>query len=151
MNLIKNEFAKTHKASIIKIINDQYKFQLIFLIIINVFNDNVNNIKKRLIKSFNDLILFEIFKMNKFSRDIIIDTINVKIKIFIFVVIINSKTFNNDIFILIFNLITLKSRKDFVFIFDNFNFKAFILIVNKDNKIFIVKTISRNDKSQISL
>ena len=71
---------------------------------------------------------------------------NIKIKIFVFAIIINSKTFNNNIFILIFNLITFKNIKDFVFIFNNFNFKAFILIVNKNNKIFIVKAIAGNDK-----
>ena len=55
-------------------------------------------LKKRSIKSFNKFILFEIFKLNKFSRNIIINIINVKVKIFIFVIIINSKTFNNNIF-----------------------------------------------------
>ena len=47
---------------------------------------------------------------------------------------------------LIFNLITFKDKKDFIFIFDNFNFKALILIVNEDNKIFIFKAISKNYK-----
>ena len=84
--------------------------------------------------------------MNKFLCDVIIDTVNIKIKVFIFIVIINSKTFNDDIFILIFNLITLENKKDFVFIFNNFNFKTFILIINENNKIFIVKTIMKNDK-----
>ena len=84
--------------------------------------------------------------MNKFSRDIIIDMINIKIKIFVLVIIINSKTFNDDIFMLIFNLITFENKKDFVFMFNNFNLKTFILIVNKNNKIFIIKTISRSDK-----
>ena len=75
-----------------------------------------------------------------------INTINIKIKVFIFVVIINSKTFNNNIFILIFNLITFKNKEDFAFMLDDFNFKMFILIVNKNNKIFIVKTIAKNNK-----
>ena len=99
-----------------------------------------------MIKSFDDLILFEIFKINKFLYNVIINTISVKIKIFVFVIIINSKTFNDDIFILIFNLITFEDKKDFAFIFNDFNFKALILIVNEDNKIFIIKTISRNDE-----
>ena len=146
VNLIQNEFMWLYKISIVKIIDDQYKFWLIFLIKINVFNNNVNNVEKRLIKSFNDLILFEVFKMNKFSRDVIINTMNIKVKIFIFVIIINSKTFNNNIFVLIFNLITFKSKKDFIFIFNDFNLKAFILIVNENNKIFIVKTIAKNDE-----
>ena len=75
-----------------------------------------------------------------------INTMNIKIKIFIFIIIINSKTFNDNIFILIFNLITLENKKDFAFIFNNFNFKTFILIVNENNKIFIVKTIARSDE-----
>ena len=29
---------------------------------------------------------------------------------------------------------------------DDFNFKIFILIVNEDNKIFIIKTIAKNDE-----
>ena len=95
---------------------------------------------------FDDFILFEIFKINRFLCDVMINTINVKIKIFIFVIIINSKTFNNNIFILIFNLITFKNKKDFAFILDDFNFKIFILIVNEDNKIFIIKTIAGNDE-----
>ena len=75
-----------------------------------------------------------------------IDIINIKIKVFVFVVIINSKTFNNDIFILIFNLIALKDKKDFAFIFDDFNFKTLILIVNKNDKIFVIKAILKSDK-----
>ena len=84
--------------------------------------------------------------MNKLLYNVIIVIINVKIKILVFIIIINSKTFNNNIFILIFNLITLKNKKDFAFIFNNFNFKTFILITNKNNKIFIVKAISKSDK-----
>ena len=129
-----------------KVINDQHKFWSIFSIKVNIFNDNINNVEKRLIKSFDNFILFEVFKMNKFSYDIMIDIINVKIKIFIFVIIINSKTFNNDIFILIFNLITFKDKKDFAFMLDDFNFKTFILIVNEDNKIFIIKAIAGNNE-----
>ena len=99
-----------------------------------------------MIKLFDDFILFEIFKMNKFSRDVIINTMNIKIKILIFVIIINSKTFDNDIFILIFNLITFENKENFAFIFNNFNFKIFILIINENDKIFVVKMISKNDK-----
>ena len=69
---------------------------------------------------------------------------SVKVKVFIFVVIINSKTLNDDIFILIFNLITFKNKEDFAFMFDDFNFKAFILIVNEI--IFVVKMIAKNDE-----
>ena len=75
-----------------------------------------------------------------------IDIMNIKIKVFIFIIIINSKTFNNNIFILIFNLITLENKEDFVFIFNNFNLKIFILIVNENDKIFIIKTIAGNDE-----
>ena len=71
---------------------------------------------------------------------------HIKIKIFIFIIKVNSKMFNNNIFILIFNLIALENKKDFVFIFDNFNFKTFILIVNENNKIFIVKIIAKNNE-----
>ena len=75
-----------------------------------------------------------------------IDTMNIKIKIFVFVIIINSKTFNNNIFILILNLITFENKKDFVFMLDNFNLETFILIINENNKIFIVKTIAKSDE-----
>ena len=71
---------------------------------------------------------------------------NIEIKIFIFVIIINSKTFDNNIFMLIFNLITFKNKKDFVFMFDDFNLKTFISIVNENNKIFIVKAISKSNE-----
>ena len=71
---------------------------------------------------------------------------NIKIKIFIFIIIINSKTLNNDIFILIFNLITFENKKNFAFLFNNFNFKTFILIINENDKIFIIKMIARNDE-----
>ena len=47
---------------------------------------------------------------------------------------------------LIFNLITFENKKHFVFIFNDFNFKTFILIVNENNKIFIIKAIARNDE-----
>ena len=40
-----------------------------FLIKVNVYNDNVNNVKKRLIKSFDDFILFKVFKMNKLCQN----------------------------------------------------------------------------------
>ena len=75
-----------------------------------------------------------------------IDTINIKIKIFILAVIINSKTFDDDIFMLISNLITLEDKENFAFMLDNFNFKAFVLIVNEDDKVFIFKTISESDE-----
>ena len=104
-----------------------------------------------MIKSFDDFILFKILKMNKFSYNVMINTINIKIKIFIFVVIINSKTFNDNIFILIFNLITFEDKKDLVFMLNNFNLKTFISIINENNKIFIFKAISKIMKSLISL
>ena len=47
---------------------------------------------------------------------------------------------------LIFNLITFENKKDFVFMFDDFNFKMFILIINENNKVFIVKAIAGNNK-----
>ena len=43
-------------------------------------------------------------------------------------------------------MITLKDEEDFIFIFNNFNFKAFILIINEDNKIFVIKIIAENDE-----
>ena len=49
-------------------------------------------------------------------------------------------------FILIFNLITLEDKKDFAFIFNNFNLKTFILIINENNKIFIIKAIAESDE-----
>ena len=47
---------------------------------------------------------------------------------------------------LISNLITFKDKKDFVFMFHNFDLKALISIINENNKIFIVKAISESDK-----
>ena len=47
---------------------------------------------------------------------------------------------------LVFNLITFEDKKDLVFIFDNFNFKTLILIVNENDKIFVFKTILKNDE-----
>ena len=47
---------------------------------------------------------------------------------------------------LIFNLITLKNKEHFAFIFNNFNFKTFILIVNENDKIFIIKAIAKSDE-----
>ena len=99
-----------------------------------------------MIKSFDDFILFEIFKINKLSHNVIINTINIKIKIFVFIIIINSKTFNDNIFMLIFNLITFKDKEDFIFIFNNFNLKTLISIINENNKIFIIKAIARNNE-----
>ena len=47
-----------------KIVNNKYKFRLIALIKISIFNNNINYIEERLIKSFNNLILFKILRLS---------------------------------------------------------------------------------------
>ena len=47
---------------------------------------------------------------------------------------------------LIFNLKTFENKNKFVFIFNNFDLKALILIVNEYNKIFIIEMISKIDE-----
>ena len=47
-----------------KIVNGEYKFRLIALIKINILNNDINYIKEYLIKSFGDLILFEILRLS---------------------------------------------------------------------------------------
>ena len=47
---------------------------------------------------------------------------------------------------LISDLITLEDKKDFAFIFDNFDLKTLILIINENNEIFIIKAIFENNE-----
>ena len=47
---------------------------------------------------------------------------------------------------MISDLITLKDKKDFVFMFDDFDLKAFILIINENNEIFIIKATFESDE-----
>ena len=39
----------------------------------------------------------------------------------------------------------LKDEKDIAFILNNLNFEAFILIIYKDNKVFIIIIIAKNN------
>ena len=105
-----------------KIICNKYQFKLIFLIQINFFDNNIYYIEKRLIKSFNDFILFGIFKNNKFLSYILINIIIIKNIIFIFFFKIEIKTINFNIIFLILNLKASKNKKNFIFIFNNFHF-----------------------------
>ena len=58
-----------------------------------------------------------------------LNTIDIEIIIFIFFIIVSLKIINFNIIILISSLITLKSEKDLIFILNNLNFKAFILVI----------------------
>ena len=53
-----------NRVIIIKIVNNEYKFRLIALIKINILNNNTNYIEERLVKLFDNLILFEILKLS---------------------------------------------------------------------------------------
>ena len=63
-SLIKNKFAIYNRVIIIKIVSDEYEFRLIALIKINIFNNNINYIKERLVKLFDDSILFKISRLS---------------------------------------------------------------------------------------
>ena len=67
----------------------------------------------------------------------------IEIIIFIFFIIINAKMINFEIVFLIANLITFEDKKNLIFIFNDFHFRAFISIIKKDNKIFIVIMITK--------
>ena len=47
-----------------KIVSDEYKFRLIALIKISIFNNNINYIEEYLAKSFDDLVLFEVSRLS---------------------------------------------------------------------------------------
>ena len=50
---------------------------------------------------------------------------------------------NFKIVFLISNLITLENRENLIFIFNNFHFRAFILIIKKNDEVFIVIIIMK--------
>ena len=102
------------------------------LIQINIFNNNTYYIEECLIKLFNSFILFEIFKNNKFLNYILIYITIIKIIIFIIFFIIKVKTASSNIIFLISNLKTSKNKESLIFIFNNFYYKVFIImIINK--------------------
>ena len=100
----------------------------------------------RLVKSFNDVVLFEIFKNNKLSRYVLIYTIIIKVMIFVLLIIIDAKITNFKIASLISNLITFENKKSFIFMFNDFHFQTFISIIKKNNEIFIVIIITKCNK-----
>ena len=128
---------------IAKIIYHKYQFKSIFSIQINVFDDDIHYVKKCLIKSFDGSVLFEIFKNNKFSRYVLICAMTIEIIIFIFFIVINAKTTNFKIIFLIVSLITFEDKKNLIFLFNDFHFRAFILIIKKNNEIFVIIMITR--------
>ena len=67
----------------------------------------------------------------------------IEIIIFVFFIVINAKTTNFEIVFLIASLIALKNKKNLIFLFNNFHFRAFILIIKKDNEVFVVIMITR--------
>ena len=115
----------------------------IFLIQINVFDDDIHYVEKCLIKSFDDFVLFEVFKNNKISRYVLTCAMIIEIIIFVLFIIIDAKITNFEIVFLISNLITFKNRESLIFIFNNLYFRMVILIIKKDNEIFVVIIISR--------
>ena len=58
-----------------------------------------------------------------------LSTIDIEIIIFIFLIIVSLEIINFNIIILVSSLIALKSEKDFIFILNNLDFKAFILVI----------------------
>ena len=58
-----------------------------------------------------------------------LNTIDVEIVVFIFLIIVSSQIINLNITILVSSLITFKSEKDIIFILNNFNFRALILVI----------------------
>ena len=128
-NLEKIKFITHDKITIAKIIDDENKFNSIILIQFKIFNNYVNYIKKCLIKSFNNVIRFRIFKLKKFSHDFTIDTINIKDIIFIFFIIINIKTIDFNIIMLVASLITFKNEKDIIFKFNDLGYRALNSII----------------------
>ena len=120
--------------------------KLVFSIQINVVNNNIYNIEKCLIKLFDDFVLFEVFKNNKFSKYVLICTMIIEIIIFVFFIIIDAEITNSKITFPILNLITFENKKNLIFMFNDFHFRLFILIIKKDNKIFIVIIITGCNK-----
>ena len=142
VKLIKKKLANLNWITITKIICRKYQFKSIFLIQINVFDDNIYYVEKRLFKSFDDFVLFEIFRNNRFSRYVLICAIIIEVIIFVFFIIIDIKTTNFEIVFLITSLIALKSEKNLIFIFNNFHFRALISIIKENYEIFIVIIIT---------
>ena len=58
-----------------------------------------------------------------------LSTIDIEIIIFIFLIIVSLEIINFNIIILVSSLIALKSEKDLIFILNNLDFKAFILVI----------------------
>ena len=128
--------------TIAKIICRKYQFRSIFLIQLNVFDDDIYYAKKCLIKSFDDFVLFEVFRNNRLSKYVLICVIIIEIIIFIIFIIINAKTINFKIVFLIASLIAFQDKKKKI-IFNNLHFRAFISIIKKGHKIFVVIMITR--------
>ena len=128
---------------ITKIIYRKYQFKSIFLIQINVFDNDIHHVEKCLIKSFDDSVLFEILKNNRFSKYVLICAMIIKVIIFVFFIVINAKITNFKIVFLIASLITLKDKKNLIFLFNDFHFRALISIIKKNNEIFIIIIITK--------
>ena len=122
---------------IAKIICRKYQFKSIFSIQINVFDDNIHYIEKCLIKSFDDFVLFEVFKDNKLLRYVLICAIIIEIIIFVLLIIISAKIMNFKIVFLITSLITLEDKENLIFMFNDFHFQTLISIIEKNHEIFI--------------
>ena len=143
VQLIKREFTNLNWITIAKIIYRKYQFRSILSIQISVFNNNIHYAEKRLIKSFDNFILFEVFKDNRFSRYILICAMIIEVIIFVLLIVISAKITDFKIAPLIASLITLEDEKNLIFLFNDFHFRALISIIKENNKIFIVIMITR--------
>ena len=99
-----------------------------------------------LVELFNNSILLKVSRSNQLLSNIIIVTINIKLVVLKFPLIIDFKASNSNVIILIFSLKALKSEKDFAFLINNLDFRALILIIQKDNKVFIAIATTRSNR-----
>ena len=143
IEFIKRKLAISNWIMIIKIIYNKHQLRSVFLIEINVFDNNIHYIEKCLIESFDDFVLFEILKNNRFSKYILICAMIIEVIIFVFFIIVDAKTTNFEIVSLISNLITFENKKSFIFIFNDFHFRAFISIIKENDEVFVIMIITR--------
>ena len=69
--------------------------------------------------------------------------ITIEIIVFIFFIIIETKTKNSTIALLISSLKMFKNKKNHILIFKNLHFQTFILIIKKNNEVFIIIIIMK--------
>ena len=67
----------------------------------------------------------------------------IEVIIFVFLIVINAKITNFEIAFLIASLITLEDKKSLIFLFNDFHFRAFILIIKKGDEVFVIIIITK--------